>query len=265
MDIAVPEGFDRDLRQLGAPVAEFKAGPVQYALALVGGLLAVLVGLVALAGAVFLVFEQPRGRKWVGGGVFKVGLLGLFLVGAGIGMLRRARGRRGLHVLVFTDGLARLRGGPPEVLRWDEVNAVRRAVSATGEGITVSKPVRLTLVSRDGREWEFDEGLTGLTELRDLAERHTLPFMLPPAQEAVDAGAAVGFGLLGVSRDGWQHDKAPVLPWEEFRDLEVVRGRVTVYSQNGRKPFGRIDLEQVPNVHVLQALAEWGRQRYAGG
>jgi hypothetical protein len=262
MEWALPDEVAEQVARLGQPLEEFRAGTFGFVLSLALGVLALLLALVVLGAMIALLFILPRGKGGVGVAFFKMLGMALFLLAAGVGVLRRASGMRGLRVLVGPAGLARLQGATVEVLRWEDVNAVKRAVNAKAEGITVSNPVQLTLVGRAGQAFEFNESLAGLRELRQLAEQHTLPHMLPPAAEALDGGATVGFGALSVSREGLHH-QTDTLPWGQFQDAEVVKGLVVVRPLDARRPFCRVAVDQVPNVHVMLALAEHARYRYA--
>jgi hypothetical protein len=114
--------------------------------------------------------------------------------------------------------------------------------------------VQLVLEMDDGRRFEFDETLRNLKELRERVEERTLPFLLPPAREAVQGGANLGFGPLSVSRAGLHHRDA-TLDWPSFADVEVARGEVIVRAVDAGRPFCKVALSETPNAHLLQALA----------
>jgi hypothetical protein len=252
----LPDEWAWQVADLGEPEAEFRPGRGQLVASLVAGGLALLLAGTALAGLLALATWGPPGKGGgVGLGVAKLAGVGLFFLAAGVGMLARARHNSGLRVLVFEEGLARVQGGKVETLRWEDVNVVRRGVEVKSAGVTVRTPVYLVLVGRDGRDLTFNEGLARLGELRALAEGHTLPHMLPAAREAIEAGEVVGFGALGVSREGL-HSGLDLLAWEDFQGLEVGQALVSVYSRRSRWAFCRADASEVPNAHVLAALAE---------
>ena len=226
MDEALPEGVADELARLGEPTDEFRAGSAQLLLATVGGALALLLACAAVIGVIALLAAR-RVKGGTGMAAVKLACVALFFVATGAGMLRRARSNRGLRVLVFPEALARVQGEGVEVLRWEDVNAVRRLVKVKSEGVTVLTLGQLLLLGRGGQTLAFTEDLADLPELRRLIEQHTLKHMLPPALEAVEAGSAVGFGALVASREGLQHE-AEVLPWASYEDAEVARGWVTV-------------------------------------
>ena len=248
----VPEGVAR----LGEPVAIFRAGRFIMGLCWVLGVLAVLVGLGMLVGVIFLLAE---GLAKGGQGVFKLAFLALGALSVGIGLIRKARSSGGMRVFVCADGIARLQKGQIEVMRWEDVNAVRRVVNAKNQELVISSAAQLLLVDREGRQMVFNETVSDLGELRRMVEEQTLKFMLLPAVEAFQGGAVIGFGEISVGREGLQIGRE-TLPWELFDSAEVAKGRLVIYdSSNGKKRFGQVDVSKVPNVHVLLALAEYVR------
>jgi hypothetical protein len=261
MAVTLPDDVPDEVRGLGEPVALFQTGAVQFVLFVVVGTLALLLGAGMLVLVVTLMLNPARAKNGRGHGpglVRGIGL-GLVLLAAGVGMLIRARRTRGLRVFIFPAGLARLQGGAAEVLRWDEINRVRRVPGARKGEFSVRRPYQFILVRRDGREFEFNEALVGVKELRVLIEEHTLPHMLPPAVEAFRAGEAVGFGAVGLSREGIHHGKR-LLPWDAFAGALAAKGRLTVRAQGAWMSFCRVGIAEVTNPHVFLALAEYGRR-----
>jgi hypothetical protein len=252
MTVQLPDDLPPDVARLGEPIAAFRAGGGRYAALVIFGILAVLLGLAFLAGAVLLLVAGPgKGHTPVA----KVVILGIACLSGGVATLRQARSVRGLSVYAFADGVARLQGAKAEVMRWDDVNTVKRIPNAKAEGMTLARPTQLILTGRDGRELVFNESLSRLGDLRKLVEERTLRTMLPAAQEAFDGGAAIGFGKLGVSPDGIHHGNK-TLPWEDLKEAKVEDGSLVVRSAGAWLAFCKVPLGEVPNSHVLLALIE---------
>ena len=258
MSLTLPDDVPAEVNDLGEPLAEFTTGGLLLGVYVVGGIVCVLLGLAALGFGIAVLFHPPkRGMA----GVFKLMAFGLFLVASGAGMLARSRGFRGLRVFACRAGLARVHGTTAELLRWDEVNSVRRDLSQK-EGVTVRSPYRVILVRRDGKAFEFSEALSGVKRLRELAEENTLPFMLPAAVEAYRAGETVGFGEVSVSPEG-VHSGRYTLPWEDFAEAEAKQGQLLVRAAGRGRPFFKIDIAKVSNPHVFLALVEQARYERA--
>jgi hypothetical protein len=261
MDL-MPDDAPEEATKLGGPLAIFRPGRFVLGLCWTLGVLAILVGLGMLIGfAVLLADGPPNG----GGarGLIKLVFVALGALSIGIGLIRKARSSGGMRVFVCADGIVRLQRGRSEVMRWGDVNAVKRVMNAKNQELVVSTASQLLLVDREGRQMAFNETISGLRELRQMVEEQTLKFMLPPAVEAFQSGAIIGFGDASVSRDGLQVGRES-LPWELFESAEVSKGRLIVYdNSNGKKLFGRVDVSKVSNVHVLLALAEYARTHRA--
>jgi hypothetical protein len=258
MSATLPDDVPAEVAELGEPLAEFTTGGLLFAAYVVGGIVVILLGLAALGFGVAVLMHPPKHGM---AGVFKLMAFGLFLVASGVGVLTRSRAVRGLRVFACRDGLARVQGPAAELLRWDEVNNVRRDLSKKG-GLTVRTPYRLFLVRRDGKELEFNESLAGVERLREIAEGQTLPFMLPAAVEAYRGGETVGFGALSVSAEG-VHSAKDTLAWEDFADAEAKKGLLLVRAAGRRRAFFKIDIAKVSNPHVFLALVEQARYERA--
>jgi hypothetical protein len=255
MSVTLPDDIPAEVNGLGELLAEFSTGGFLVGVYYVGGIVCVLLGLAVVAFGVVLLIQVPkRGMA----GIIKLAGFGVVLVASGTGMLTRSRGLRGLRVFACRDGLARVHGTKAELVRWDEVNRVRRDLNKK-ENVTVRSPYRVILVRRDGKEFEFSEALSDVKRLRELAEERTLPFMLPAAVEALRAGETVGFGAVSVSPEGIHSGKG-TLPWEDFADADAKQGQLIVRAAGRRWPFLKLDIAKVSNPHVFLALV--GQARY---
>ncbi len=255
MSVTLPDDVPPEVHDLGEPLAEFTTGRFLFAAYVVGGIVCVLLALAALGLGIAVLFHPPkRGMA----GLFKLMVFGVFLLASGVGMLTRSRSIRGLRVFACRDGLARVQGANAEQIRWDEVNHVRRDLSAKKEGVTVRTPYRVVLVRRDGKEFEFTEALSDVKRLRELAEECTLPLMLPAALEAYRAGETVGFGDVSVSPEG-VHSGKDTLTWEDFDEAEAKQGQLLVRAAGRKRPFFKLDVAKVSNPHVFLALVEQAR------
>jgi len=191
------------------------------------------------------------------GHVLGFGMLYLF---SATGGWRRARQVRGLRILAFSTGFARIQRDAADIVRWKEIATVRRAVLRDQDQKTAfDGSIRLSLETADGREYEFDDALSGLKELRKLVEQHTLPHLLDEALDAYEAGSDVSFGVVSASRRGLVYGGRS-LPWTELEAIETAKGLLHVKALDVRRPQWRIRLLEVPNVHVLIALAEYVRK-----
>src|SRR5207237_64963 len=117
-----------EVARLGLPEAEFKASATHYLLCLIGGVIVFVLGVAILAFLVVGLLLAPERKLKNAFLVIKMVVGGSLLIGAGWRLWRRGRAGRGLRVVVCSEGLARIQGNRAELLRWEDVNSVQRAV-----------------------------------------------------------------------------------------------------------------------------------------
>jgi hypothetical protein len=206
-------------------------------------------------------FVAAQGGNFLSG--LKWGIGGIVSLIWGARMLRNSWRKPRLHVFVFPQAMACVEKGQVEIIRWEDVNRFWRVDGSNshpprsiGEGV-----YQVILDRRDGRRFVFNESLSRFRSFSRLVKEQTLRHMLPPALQAFDSGATIGFGDVSVNAEGI-HCGQDTLPWDLFDRAEIAKRRLILYSRNTKKLFGQMDLYQVPNFHVLLALAERARARH---
>jgi hypothetical protein len=251
MAIDLPGDISRKTRKLGEPIAQFHTSMLQAVLYFVVGILAILLGL-ALGG--FVVYSLLEGDD-AQHPFLKASLFALVLLAAGVGSLVKWRHMLGAGVIAFEDGLARFKGSDCQVLRWQDVEVVRRGKPEGHNEPSIGTSMRLTLVGTAGREWVFTETLKGLKDFRDLVEERTLAHLLPGALEDLDAGRTLSFGDVTLDPAGLTFAGQPFLPWERVEDIRIEKGKVVVTSTRAKGPYCKVPIFQVPNAHLLVELS----------
>src|SRR6516165_10175250 len=197
MDLELSDDIIERLDQLGTPLAEFGIGRRRLQWTIVSGVFMVLFGIVLTAicvGLCWLVLKRG------GGGSLKLilicGALGVSMVLWGIARPVRAYRNLGLLVLVFPEGLVRLRGDQFESIWWDEVAALQRSSSQmfklVGKGIVIHRV--------NGTQVTFDASLPQFDKFVEIVERQTLLILWPACQESFMEGKPLTFGLLSINR-----------------------------------------------------------------
>ncbi len=115
MDFDEPEDVFEKLAALGEPRAEFMVGSRVLLRNLILAPMLVLAGLAIE----FIVF------RFIGHS-FELIMLGIGLVITGVMLVVRAYRNRGLRVLVFAEGLVRVRGEEGQAMFWEEVDTLWR-------------------------------------------------------------------------------------------------------------------------------------------
>lgn len=244
----------------GEPIAHFQVGGMQYRLLQFGGIAAILIGIGTLgliSGLAFFANRGPQAREW--SALLKGSIFGVGCLVAGVSAWSRSRSYRGLQVMVCTDGLVCLRNDGMQGIRWQDVRAVIRIAGPSGENSSTLEPsVQLIIERNNGTRLVLDETVKNLKELRKLVEEHTLDHLMAAALEQLRDGEAVAFGPATVSREGILAAKA-LLAWSMYGHGVVERGQVTIYDREHGKAFCKLNTAEVPNAHVLLALAEFFR------
>jgi hypothetical protein len=254
MFLELPEHVRDQTDDLGQPVLCCEASRLQTILYLVFGVLLALFG---VGVAVLLVVALVAANQKQALPHLKLLLVGVIApLFAGVGMLVKWWSLRGGSAIAFERGLARLQGQQCDVMRWQEVQIVRRGRPADANDITIGTPVRLTLVARDGREWVFSEAYSELKNLRAVVEECTLAHMIPAALEDLQAGEPLDFGSLAADQDGLKGPGDASLAWGSVSEAAVDKGMLVVGSKLSSKPYCKIPLYEVPNLHLLIALVE---------
>jgi hypothetical protein len=253
MAIELPEKVAELTKDLGQPIARFSSSAVQSALYLVSGLLAIGLGVGIF---VFLFLElvnfPDKGIQRPIGTV----VAGFALLSAGAGILVRRYRLKSVGVVVFDSGIARLHAGRCEIMRWEDIRAVRRGTPPGKEQFHITTPSRLSLVDKEDREWVFTETLSGMKNLRTLVEERTLPFMVLTALDELKGGRTLSFGDLGLMQDGLIYPLRGLLTWEYFAGAGLTQGTVVVLSKLLTEPYCHQPIYCVPNSHLLFALTE---------
>lgn len=253
---------DTGLADLGEPVAEFRVRNLRYYVLMLGGIGAIVIGVtipVLIAGAFLFGAGGKNGPNVARLG--KVVFISIAALGAGVTLWQKSRRVKGLEVLAFTRGLARVQGGSVEVFRWEDIRSVTRIVRSSSDGGN-SHEAAVQLVLADDEGWQFvlDNNIYQLEELRALVEERTLPQLLPPMAKALGDGQVVPFGTVALSLDGF-HAGKEMLPWTQYDRGLVEGGKLKVYALDQRRPFHVVSTAAVPNVHVLLIIADGLRPR----
>ena len=264
----------RSLTELGEPDALFRVGRGRFLAKLSLGVLLLGYGVVAN----YLWFAHGPGTF----GHFELLLLVVVPL-SGAALLWHMYRQRGLFVLVYPTGLLRLRRGEVDSFPWREVDHVRVKVQrAAGAEITrgldggptaawlpAEVPTfqlwnaGLSVVRADGVEAHFGPALTDYDRLAEEVQRRTFAVLWPLVWGRFLGGGAVTFGDLEATRNGLRH-AGKFLAWPDVKELAVAQGKLSVKQGGKWLPWALLDVQAVPNPHVLFALVAEAKRAPAG-
>lgn len=249
---SVPADLIRPDGPIGRPTAVFTFPRRQRVAFIVAGILAALVGIGLLA---MLWFFPNEGLV----------VLGLVLLAAGPALVIYAWKYRRLQAVAGSAGVALIQNETVSSCRWQEIVTVQESL-VTGEAKTVlaasarGEDHVFRVTCRDGKVLVFRSFLDDLPWLGKIIQYETLPDLLPPAVDTLEAGDALDFGPLRVDAEGLRSDREKRLSWEEVEDAEIANGLLMVRQVRKWRAWFKTPIGQVPNVHVLLALVHYYRK-----
>ncbi|MBN9120509.1 MAG: hypothetical protein J0I06_15375 [Planctomycetes bacterium] len=269
MDLSGDDHLERAVTELGEPEALFRVGRGRFLAKLALGVLLVVIGIVANYLWWF------RGPAQIDHFIFHL----LYIVPLfGAGLLLHMYRNRGLFVLVYPNGLLRLRHGEVDSFPWHEIENVKlRVQRAEGAEFTRDPDgtplacwlpadvptfklwdAGLTVVRGDGVEAHFGPALSEYDQLSAEVQRRTFAALWPHVRTRFRNGERVSFGELEVSAVGLAH-AGKTLPWRELKEVAIAQGKLSIKQTGKWLPWALIDLAGVPNPHLLFALTEEAR------
>lgn len=274
MDLSGDDHLERAVTELGEPEALFRISSGRFLAKLAIGVSLLLYGLVAN----YLWWFHPRGPGTFGH--FEI----LFLLVppiSGASLLLHMYRNRGLYILVYPNGLLRLRRGEVDSFPWNEVEHVLLRMSrAEGaeftrgpDGAVVACWVPadvptfklgdagVTVARADGVEAHFGPALTDYDALAAEVQKRTFAVLWPGIRDRFHAGDRVDFGELEVDTRGLRHN-GRLLPWRELKELAIAQGKLSIKQAGKWLPWALVDMGSIPNPHLLFALADEARRPF---
>jgi hypothetical protein len=236
---------DDPLTALGKPRAEFAVRGWALIRNVILAPLAILAGLTIET--VWIVFIHRLH--------FHIAALGIFLLLLGVMLLVRAYRSRGLRVLVFSEGVLKVRHGDAQAFCWDEIHIFWRKKTEGHWERALKGSLTLIAQRADGKSISFDDALPGLKRLAAILQRETLAHLLPRYQATYDAGSKLDFGKIGVSRRGLAANGDTLL-WRDVQEVKWEENQVSVSKKGKWSRWFLGKISDIPNAHVLRALVE---------
>jgi hypothetical protein len=244
MDFDEPEDLSEKLALLGEPKAEFAVRGRAFARNLVVGPLLTLGG---LALDITLLFFRHVS--------FELIMVGVGMILTGIMLVVRAYRNRGLRVLVFREGIVRVRGNDGQALFWDEIDSVwRKKIDGHWEKIWKGA-LNYSVERPDGKAIDFDDSIPELEELGRILNKETFVYLWPRYLAAYDNGATLDFGQVRLSKRGLSTASGN-LPWLEVQEVKFEDNQFTISKKGKWTSWFQGKVAQTRNYHICKALVE---------
>jgi len=244
MDFDEPEDVFEKLAALGEPRAEFMVGSRVLLRNLILAPMLVLAGLAIE----FIVF------RFIGHS-FELIMLGIGLVITGVMLVVRAYRNRGLRVLVFAEGLVRVRGEEGQAMFWEEVDTLWRK-KTEGHWEVLWKGSLSYLVQRaDSKTIKFDDAIPRLVELGRILQQETFAYLWQRYFDAYQKGATLDFGKIRLNERGISTDTGK-LAWREVQKVKFDENQAVISKKGKWGNWFQSKVSEIPNYHVCKALIE---------
>lgn len=259
-ELSPDEEADLAARELGEPLATFRAGGRRAKLKGIVGIALVFYGIVANY------FWWVHGPARFGHIEFHLLIAPPILGGGLLGFLYR---NRGLRILVFPTGLLRLKPEEVESFPWDTVTTVRLKTDAGEPVIERTEkgdikncwlPVTVPMIQvwnawfeierTDSVKTRFTPAVAEYPELANMVQTGTFAVMWPNLLVEFEKGGSFYFGDLSVSRGGL-HQGGKSLAWSEVKEVTVAHKMVQIKKVGSWRTWWIKEISQVPNVHVF--------------
>ncbi len=272
MNLPDDDHLTRSVTELGDPELLFRVGNGRLAAKLAVGVALLMFGII--------------GNYWwwtSGPGTFgHFELLLLFVVPfSGGALLLHMYRERGLFVLLYPNGLLRLRRGEVDSLPWREVNQVLLKAQRTAAAEIERGPdggivacwlpadvptfqlwtAGMSVMRTDGIVVRLGPALTDYEQLAEEVQKRSFKYLWPSTWNKFLSSGMVMFGELEVSRVGLRHE-AKFLPWSDVKELAIAQSKLCVKQTGKWLPWVLLDISAVPNPHVLFALVIEAQRRF---
>jgi hypothetical protein len=251
----IPAKLSAMATPLGVPTSFHKAeglGCFLFAVAncvITFGLFCVWVGYMVISDD-----KTPAKDKWMGW--VSIGAMGLPVMIAGSWMRRRFNALGSMRLWLMPGGLAWDYSQGRGVARWDEITKIYAQLTQVYQnGRLIRESRRYTVRTAGGSEFMFSEFVPEVEQVVETLEREVGRVLFPQMLARFQAGEAVAFDKLTVSKAGLRHG-SNTLPWSEVERISVEQGYLAVQKTGKFFKWGNIKAADIPNFHLAQALIE---------
>ncbi|MCO5182982.1 MAG: hypothetical protein M9941_17720 [Anaerolineae bacterium] len=189
--------------------------------------------------------------------------VGIVLIMLGTWGIYSTLRRKQLLVTVYRDGLTYRAGKQQTIIYWEEIasffcDTPEHYAAQRFSNRNAGQPVHFCKIRTvDGQTFAFDDTLRHVYKLAAAIDENTVALIAPYVMTAFEAGSAIDFGPLVVSREGLQTHNA-FCPWHEVVRFDISRQRGTIVVEQANNPvrFGTFMIAYVPNMTSLKVIVQ---------
>lgn len=252
-----PESIQHaNAHQLGNVQVEYKVrmGKAQIRYIIIFAIIALVFGFIGIGMA------SDGGDSAIGSSIFF--LITLVLLGLAIFYGLQPVLFRSWRVCICAYGLLYVRGSKIDAFRWDQITAFFiQVVNTYYYGIRTGTRRKYKVQYNDGRKAVFTDMFADAEEIGNAIDYELTRVQLPMAIAAFDAGQALTFDKLQISRQGLAKSPQQWLSWQELKDVQIARGIISIRKSGQMLNWSTIRVARMPNMHIFLALVEHARQQ----
>jgi hypothetical protein len=235
---------------LGLLLSEHRVTRVRAWGNLIGGWVAIILGLIGLAVTVFLIWRDVPALPMCGGFSLVVLLGGLWSVWT-------QQREKSLVVRLYQEGLVYVRDEKTQTVRWAEISQVHLATYYNRKLRMTSYNFKLQTTHGSTLAFNFnDQAINNLAQLSETIQRKVTARLLPEAIAAVQAGQSLTFGRLTVSQAGLGEGRRS-LAWPEVASVQLEQGFIVIRQRSQRGDWARIAVAGTPNIFVFTGVVDY--------
>ena len=216
------------------------------------GGICILVG--ALLTALFSDISATLFAGWSLGQSLFVLILGLAWIGVGIWLMITSFLKKRCAIFVYVQGLI-VQKRRVEALRWEHLEKLWKTLHMQDDDVA---HYSYTVRRADGVRFVFNSDLPDVEALGSLLEEQITSHVLPVVLTSYQAGSAISFDALTVSRQGIETRKK-TLTWPQVKHIYIDDVMVRFYKKGEVAPAITVASAKLANLKVLKTLLDYVR------
>ena len=167
------------------------------------------------------------------------------------------------YTYTFEHGILLKRGQQaPIIYHWEDIEIIWRNSSANWYTRRQQAPAQSlyahTIQLRNSEKYTLTYLNIKQEALGTIIKEQIVPRQIPAITTAFQAGQTITFGTIQMNHEGITVGKR-ILPWSQIKSVALLGSQLVIYDITQRKPWCRLPTENIPNLFLLFALADYAR------
>ncbi len=160
-----------------------------------------------------------------------------------------------LAAVLYEDGLALNRRQGLQMVRWNQVDSVKQAITRHYyNGVYTGTTHVYTVETKDHVKVQLNDQLAKIEDLGRAVQQGVSSALWPQYEQALEAGQRLSFGPLGLDSERL-YSGNKVLPWSEIKAISIKKGVISVKKEKGWFNWASVTVPQIPNFFIFLEIA----------